>query len=134
MNVLNSQLQKQDGKCVGFVIMPDHVHVIVCFPKPNQLSKFIKHWKQKSSLLLKNFLRDRLVVYAETIDLTDPVWQAGYYDFNLYFEEKILEKLRYMHQNPVTRNLVEKDVDWLCSSARYYELGEDVGVPVGWIE
>ena len=72
--------------------------------------------------------------YSETIDLAEPIWQAGYYDFNLYSEQKILEKLQYMHQNPVTRGRVERDIDWRSSSARFYELGEDVGVPVGWIE
>ncbi|MFN0199293.1 MAG: REP-associated tyrosine transposase [Planctomycetaceae bacterium] len=134
LSVLSGQLHKQNSKCVGFVVMPNHVHAILWFPKPNQLSKFMKLWKQQSSLCIKNFLRERLVKYAETIDLTEPIWQGGYYDFNLFSEKKILEKLQYMHQNPVIRNLVSKDVDWHWSSARYYESRENVGVPVEWIE
>ncbi|HYK38366.1 hypothetical protein [Alloacidobacterium sp.] len=33
-----------------------------------------------------------------------PFWQARYYDFNVYTEKKRIEKLRYMHRNPVTRS------------------------------
>ena len=134
LDALGNQMQIQNGRCIGFVIMPDHVHAIVWFPKPNQLSSFIKSWKQKSSLRIKELLRNHLISYAENIDLAEPVWQSGYYDFNVYSERKIQEKLQYMDQNPVARNLVEKDIDWPSSSARFYERGDDVGVPVGWIE
>lgn len=134
MGVLNSQLSQQAGRCVGFVIMPDHVHAIVWFPKPDQINHFMKQWKQRSSLQIKQLFRSFLSRYAETIDLDEPIWQAGYYDFNLYTERKTEEKLTYMHQNPVRAGLVEKPVDWPWSSARFYELGRSVGVPVGWLD
>ncbi len=79
-------------------------------------------------------MEEQLLRYADSIDLSEPVWQARYYDFNLYSEKKILEKLQYMHQNPVKEGLVARAGDWRCSSARYYEQGRSVGVPVGWIE
>ena len=46
--IMYSQLKKQNGSCSGFVIMPDHVHAMVWFSEPNQLSTFMKQWKQQS--------------------------------------------------------------------------------------
>jgi putative transposase len=61
------------------------------------------------------------------------VWQRRYYDFNIFTEAKLDEKLEYMHMNPVRAGLVEKAIDWPWSSARFYLLGRPVGVPVRYI-
>jgi putative transposase len=47
-------------------------------------------------------------------------WQKRYYDFNVFGERKRVEKLRYMHRNPVKRGLVENPEDWKWSSYRHY--------------
>jgi len=52
-------------------------------------------------------------------------WQARYYDFNVYTAKKRIEKLRYIHRNPVKRDLVEKPEDWEWSSFRHYATGEE---------
>jgi putative transposase len=46
---LGSRLARYDGLCIGFVIMPDHVHALVWFPKTRQLSPFMNKWKDQSS-------------------------------------------------------------------------------------
>src|SRR6185312_7986325 len=51
-------------------------------------------------------------------------WQRRYYDFNVWTEKKRVEKLRYIHRNPVRRGLVEKPEDWPWSSFRHYATGE----------
>ena len=71
--------------------------------------------------------------YALSTDRKDPFWQPSYYPFNLYSEHKALEKLNYMHNNPVNAGLVESPCGWSHGSARYYERGESVGVPLEWI-
>jgi REP-associated tyrosine transposase len=133
LGVLNSQLAGRKALCVGFVVMPDHVHAIVWFPAPGQLSVFMQQWKRLSSCQIARFVRGKLVQYAEETDPGDPFWQAGYYAFNLYNEEKVREKLTYMHENPVRAGLVAQSCDWAFSSARYYEQGRSVGVPIRWI-
>jgi len=50
------------------------------------------------------------------------VWQRRFYDFNVWTDRKIREKLDYMHNNPVERRLVEKPGDWPWSSWRFYYL------------
>jgi putative transposase len=51
----------------------------------------------------------------------------------LFTSRKALEKLEYMHLNPVRAGLVSRATDWPWSSAPYYESGADVGIPLQWI-
>jgi len=133
LGVLNSQLTGRKASCVGFAVMPDHVHAIIWFPIPGQLSVFMQQWKRLSSHQIGRLVRNKFVHYAEKIGKGDSFWQAKYYAFNLYGEEKVREKLTYMHENPVRAGLVARPRDWPFSSARYYEQGQSVGVPIRWI-
>jgi len=58
------------------------------------------------------------------------IWQKRYYDFNVWTEHKRIEKLRYMHRNPVKRGLVESPEFWRWSSYRAYFLGETGAVEI----
>ena len=130
IGVLNDQLKKQKGACSGFVIMPDHVHAIVWFTESNQISHFMKQWKHRTSYQIKQSLSKYLNNYWLKIPQTDQVWQPKYYDFNLYSSSKLLEKLEYIHNNPVRVGLVERPEQWIYCSARYYILGKPVGLPL----
>ncbi len=59
-----------------------------------------------------------------------PFWQERYYDFNVHSEEKHIEKLHYIHQNPVVRGLVTRPEDWPWSSFRHHALGESGKVEI----
>jgi putative transposase len=56
---------------------------------------------------------------------TGPIWQKRFYDFNVCSTEKRIEKLRYIHRNPVNRGLAEKPDEWKWSSFRTYACGEE---------
>ena len=127
---LRHQLPKHDSRCLGFVVMPDHVHALLWFPRRGVLSDFVKWWKQRSSFEIKQFFRGAMPLYTGAFDLKEPVWQPRYYDFNVFSDKKLVEKLEYMHSNPVRAGLVHVPSDWLYSSARFYEMGESVGVPI----
>jgi REP element-mobilizing transposase RayT len=68
--------------------------------------------------------------------LRTPFWQARFYDFNVWTTKKRVEKLRYMHRNPVKRGLVDAPEQWRWSSYRFYLLDEagPVRVNEGWTE
>jgi putative transposase len=51
-------------------------------------------------------------------------WQRRFYDFNVWNRAKLIEKLKYMHRNPVVRGLVARPEDWPWSSFRHYAMGE----------
>jgi len=65
-----------------------------------------------------------------------PFWQARFYDFNVWTDKKRVQKLRYMHQNPLKRGLVPTPEDWPWSSYRFYAFDEAglVRVNEGWGE
>ncbi len=92
----------------GYVVMPKHIHLLVNEPARSSLDQAIK--SIKLSVALRRHER--------------PFWQARYYDFNVFTEEKRVEKLRYMHRNPVKRGLVEKPEQWAWSSYRHYATGQ----------
>ncbi len=68
------------------------------------------------------------------VTLRTPFWQTRFYDFNVWTAKKRVEKLRYMHRNPVTRGLAAAPADWRWSSYRFYFLDEPgpVRVNEGW--
>jgi len=68
---------------------------------------------------LKLAVAKRAAAVSQSV-LAPPFWQKRYYDHNIPDHEKFVEKLRYIHHNPVTRGLVEKPEDWAWSSFRHY--------------
>ncbi len=128
--VLNHQLTKQAGNCAGFVVMPNHIHAVLWFPVPDQLRHFIKQWKQISSFRIKKELRKNLKAYNSLIGLNDPVWQAGYYAMNIYAEQKLREKINYIHNNPVRAGLIDTPEGWIYSSEQFFSQGKSVGIPI----
>ena len=94
----------------GYVVMPEHVHLLVCEPEIRSLDSTLRVLKGETSKRLKG---DR-----------DQFWQRRYYDFNVFTEPKRIEKIKYMHRNPVTRGLALQPEDWPSSSFRHYATGE----------
>jgi len=134
LGVLNFVLAKHAAKCVGFVLMPDHVHALIWLAEPGQLSSFMHEWKRQSSLKIRQWYREQAVNYAAKFGEGDKFWQPKYYSFSIYVRPKLEEKLQYMHQNPVRANLVKRAIDWRWSSARWYESRRSVGVPIEWVD
>jgi len=91
----------------GYVVMPEHVHLLVSEPFRGTLAKALQ--ALKLSVAVQS--RER------------PFWQRRYYDFNVHSEKKRIEKLRYIHRNPVVRGLAARPEDWKWSSFRHYATG-----------
>ena len=134
LGVLNDLLRETSSRCLGFVLMPDHVHAIVWFPKTGQLSRFMHEWKRRSSLNIRAWYREEEPQYFRDFGEGDRFWQPKYYSFEIYRRRKLEEKLTYMHLNPVRKGFVERAIDWKWSSARWYELRRTVGVAIEWVD
>jgi putative transposase len=130
VHFLTAQIKNQEGMCIGFVIMPDHVHALVKFHETGRLSTFMNQWKRRSSMQLKDLFKTVIKPYGEKMDLEKPMWQAKYYCFNVFTQKKIRQKLTYMHNNPVKAGLAERPENWRFGSARWYLLNKPVGVPI----
>ncbi len=128
---LERACKRSGASCVGFVVMPEHVHAIVGFQEAGQLSVFMQEWKRLGALRIGQLLRsqqNQVLGFLRDRKGRSHIWQRKYYDLLLFSEEKVLGKLRYMHGNPVSRALVDAPSEWVWSSARWYERGERVGV------
>jgi putative transposase len=134
LGVLNAQLEKLKAKCVGFVIMPDHVHALVWLPVTGQLVQFVHEWKRLSSFSIRTWYRTTAPEYFREFGEGVRFWQPKYYAMELYTASKIEEKLTYMHLNPVRAGIVAQVCDWKWSSARWYYESRTVGVQIEWVE
>ncbi len=110
--------------------MPNHVHAILSVAPEKTIASFLQPWKKTSSYRIKQFYAQELTQYHDLCPEDCPIWQSKFYDFNLESDKKFFEKLEYMHTNPVSAGLAPTIIDWAWSSARFYEIGEEVGVKI----
>lgn len=113
-------------KLVGYVVMPEHVHLLISEPNRCDPSTVLKMLKQRTS----HKLRHELGVG----DRSSPFWQHRFYDFNVWSHKKKTEKLAYMHANPLKRRLVEDPKDWPWSSYSFYQSRGDVLIQIDPLE
>jgi putative transposase len=101
----------------GYVVMPEHVHLLISEPERGELSVVTQMLKQITSRRLH---RPELPRF----------WQVRYYDFPVWSEKKRIEQLRYIHRNPVKRGLCQRPEDWEWSSFRQWSAGCDGRVEI----
>ena len=109
---------------VGYVVMPEHIHLLISEPERGDPGTVVQVLKQRFARAVLRELRTENPALQDTL-WTSPadeghVWQARFYDFVVYTKKKKLEKLHYIHQNPVKRGLVLEAEQWQWSSCRDY--------------
>ena len=114
---------------VGYVVMPEHVHLLISEPEAGTPSTVMQVVKQRFARRVLAKLRrtsrpGQLSLWDGEVVEAGHVWQRRFYDFNVWSERKRMEKLRYMHRNPVKRGLVGEPEQWRWSSYRQYAYGE----------
>jgi putative transposase len=128
VRVLEEARQRYRFTVRGYVVMPEHFHMLVSEPDVGTLSTVMQVLKQR---VARELLRRRKPCPDEadlwSNDALSQFWQRRFYDFNVWSRMKEREKLAYMHHNPVKRGLVERAEQWGWSSARYYA-GDRSGV------
>jgi putative transposase len=138
LDILEQTRQKYRFVVVGYVVMPEHIHLLITEPQVGTPSTVMQVLKQRTAHALLP-RRKREGPRQPRLLGEEPrraFWQDRFYDFNVWSTKKRVEKLRYMHRNPVKRGLVESPELWAWSSYRCYLLDEagPVQVNVGWGE
>jgi len=111
--------------------MPEHFHVLISEPEKGTPSTVMQVVKQRFAQRMLRARRRRQRGEQQTLGFDTAlahVWQARFYDFNVWSQHKRAEKLHYMHANPVKRGLVLEPGQWAWSSFRGYALDEPGGV------
>ena len=137
LSILEQTRKRYRFVVVGYVIMPEHIHLLLSEPELGTPSTVMQVLKQRTARALLPKCRDprQTYLFGEAPPRA-PFWQARFYDFNVWSQKKRVEKLQYMHNNPVKRELVASPEQWRWSSYRFYELQEPglVRVNEGWAE
>jgi putative transposase len=126
LKVLEQVRRRYHLVVVGYVVMPEHVHLLISEPQRKTLATVIQSLKLGfSRRVLAAARRRRNCAQLDLFDFVPRhIWQKRYYDFNVWTARKRTQKLRYMHDNPVTRGLVGAPELWRWSSYRAYYCGE----------
>jgi putative transposase len=110
---------------LGYVVMPEHFHLLMSEPQLGDPSTAMQSVKQRfAQRVMPRHRRRNPAQHSLSESQPMPVWQPRFYDFNVWTERKRIEKLCYMHRNPVKRGLVTEPEQWLWSSFRYYKYRE----------
>jgi len=129
VEVLQRVRQKMNFDLWAYVLMPEHVHLLI---HPRQETYRMEHilaaLKRPVSAQAKAYLEstgnsawlEKLTV-REGSESVFRFWQAGGgYDTNVWRDRPLMEIIDYIHANPVRRGLVEQPTDWIWSSARFW--------------
>ena len=112
-------------RLVGYVVMPEHVHLLISEPPGGTPSEVLQKLKLRVARKIGRGRKSAppgqmRLPFEERGKTPRAFWQARFYDFNVYSERKRIEKLDYMHTNPITRKLVVHPKDWPWSSWGFY--------------
>jgi putative transposase len=134
IKILEQLRQRYGFVVVGFVIMPEHIHLLISEPDRGTPSTVMQVLKQRFARRVLGDWRHRnqgaqATLWQEAMNVGH-VWQRRFYDFVVYTEAKRIEKLKYIHHNPVRRGLVLEPDQWAWSSVRWYAHGETGAVLV----
>ncbi len=138
LDALRNGRDRADFDLWAYVVMPEHVHLVV-LPRPeHRIRDILKSLKQSVARRAFSWLErnnpaflDRLKVVRTNGTWGYRFWQrGGGYDRNLRSVADIHEKIAYVHNNPVRRGLVQRTVDWQWSSALAWESGGSEPLPI----
>jgi putative transposase len=107
--VLEQTRARHRARVYAYVLMPEHVHLLVNEPPEILLAQFLKAVKQITSRRLRG--------------VREKFWQDRYFDSNIHGEKARSEVIRYIHQNPVKRGLVTSPEQYKWSSYNHYATG-----------
>jgi putative transposase len=146
MNNLRFYIDRYSVSLHGFVVMPNHIHLLLTIGGSGTISKFMGGLKERTAKQIiqwcekynENELLDVFLSSARRYktNFRYQVWQRRFDALAIYQSATFMTKLDYIHNNPVQErwHLCDMVEDYRFSSARCYVKNEDVGVPLEVIE
>ncbi len=132
--ILLDQLRKLRFDCainiLGYVIMPDHVHLVLYPTNVTKLGVLIGQLKGRSAHAIIGSRKD---IYKRS-NGQPAVWQRRCFDHNCRTPEIVIEKIQYCHNNPVKKGLVDTPDEWPWSSYGWYNGDKNALLEIDGIE
>ncbi|WP_407522239.1 transposase [Lacibacter sp. MH-610] len=130
LEAIEHRVIKEQVTVYGFVLMPNHMHFIWQLHDEVVRSDFQRDFLKFTSRSILNFMRmhdDPLLnqLKVKAADRSFQVWERNSLSIDLFSEKVFLQKLDYVHNNPVQPKwlLVELPEQYRWSSASFYETG-----------
>jgi putative transposase len=124
VQILSEVRDRYRFSLVGYVVMPEHIHLLISEPDKGTPSTVIQVLKQRVSRRLRRKrpapAAQLNLIFARAGNALPRFWQRRFYDFNVWSLKKRVEKLHYMHMNPMKRKLVNHPKNWPWSSFSFY--------------
>ena len=125
LKILTEVRARYDFALLGYVVMPEHIHLLISEPNVGTPSTVMQVLKLRVSRAMHRRGRrprseQQILLDVAPVPKHQPFWQRRFYDFNVWSSNKKNEKMNYMHFNPVKRGLVTHPKDWLWSSNSFY--------------
>jgi REP-associated tyrosine transposase len=114
----------------AFVIMPNHMHIIWQLRagrnREDVQRDFLKYTAQQiKSRVRKLNPADLLLFLVNAKDRKYQFWERNPLSIEIWSEKVFMQKLKYIHENPVRAGLCKHPLDYKYSSARFYYDGKD---------
>jgi REP-associated tyrosine transposase len=120
LEILEQVRERYNFVVVGYVVMPDHVHLMFSEPEHGNPSTMIQVLKQRfARKVSKECLTQNPSQLAE-----DHVWQRRFYDFPVWDKRQARGEAAVYAPQPGDTGLVTEPEQWAWSSYRHYALGE----------
>jgi len=114
------------------VILPDHLHMIITPSQAEDYPHIVRTIKQYFSKHCNpKYYKHLDQSQGRTKEGYKAIWQKKYYEHTIRGEKDLQEKMRYMYNNPVKHDLVEKEEDWEYSSFKRFHEGGSINRPYG---
>ncbi len=130
----------KDLKIHGYVIMPNHFHLIINSDNATKIPSIMRDFKRHTSQELSDYfcknshLANLFWIKKFFGKKVNYLWQEGYHPKAILSLKMFKQKLSYIHNNPVRKGYVQKPEDWLHSSARNYILNDNSVIKIDWID
>lgn len=122
--------KKYEADILAYVLMPNHIHLIIYFKEANNRIDFMRDFKKFTSIKVRQEVEKIDMELLEKIRINKngqvfKVWQDRYDEVYIENRELLETKLNYIHNNPLQPHwmLCNNIQDYLYSSASYYEKG-----------
>jgi putative transposase len=136
---LNYYRYQYDCKLLGYVIMPDHIHILIWPRDVKIVADFMRDFKRfTSGRITRQVKLEGKIGWVEKFEEAGnetgradyKVWQDSFWGQNIYTQKFLEQKLNYIHMNPVRAGIVDEPTKYPYSSYRNYEYDDNTLIEI----
>jgi len=129
-------LDKYNAQLIAYVLMPNHLHMVLFYNDKVDVSGFMRDLKKYTSVKIRDMLfaderkeEIKKILYVKH-GQNYKVWKTRFDAVIIKHGKVLVTKMKYIHENPLRKGLVEREEDWKYSSAGYYKTEKQGLLPI----